>query len=96
MFWNKKKKNFSPKITDIKIIVQKINSIIYKFINETNIPIKIDKYLSHIENISNQKENTNAEKLHKFIINHPEYDKDSKINYKISNDLIQEIINGNI
>ena len=95
MFWNQNKKNFSPKKTDIGLIVQKLNSIIYKFINETHLSIKIDKYLMHIENISSQKENTNAEELHKFIINHPEYKKNSEINYKISDDLIEKIINDN-
>ena len=92
-FWNKKKKNFSPELKGIGHIVTKINFFIKKYIEENKICIDVDKYLLYIENISQQKQNTDAEEMYNFIINHEKYKKDSKINNCISNDLIQKIIN---
>tara|TARA_Y100000991_G_scaffold214056_1_gene200972 strand:- start:410 stop:2050 length:1641 start_codon:yes stop_codon:yes gene_type:complete len=92
-FWNKNRSNFSPKLIDMGKIINKINNFIRNYISEIKENIDVERYLVYIENISNQKEKTDAGKMHDFIINHEEYKNDSKINNNISNELIQSIIN---
>ena len=92
IFWNKNKKNFSPEMVDIHVIIDKLNFLIKKYIKEQDNPIEINKYLLHIEKISNNTEDTNAEKLHNFIINHQSYKQNSEINYDITNDLIEKLL----
>ena len=78
----------------IKNILSDIYFYIYKYLNEkhNDIKTKFSPYLDHIKKIADLKTPTNSQKIREFVTCHKHYNYDSVLNYKISNDLIQIIL----
>ena len=84
------------KLENLDSIVNNLLNLIDNYLIENNyqdLKNKIKKNLDYIYNLANKKENTNAEKTRDIVFNSKDYNRDSVINQKICNNLIEHIIN---